>query len=278
MDYIKISILTHSVEKQEMIIARLSEMGFDGFEQLEDSLNAYVPTGSFSSPDLSSVLDACDFTVEIVPEQNWNEQWESNFEPVVIEHICGIRAEFHDPIPNVPHEIIITPKMSFGTGHHATTRLMMVLMSELDFKEKTVFDFGTGTGVLAIFAEKLGAASVKAIDNDEWSVTNTLENLARNQAQKVTIELAEGLQVTEAQYDIVLANINRNILLQYLQQLYNITITEGKVLMSGLLESDKEIITDTAESVGFITRYTIGLNNWIAILLEKPAAPNINEV
>ena len=179
-NYIQIEFQEISRQEQsEILIAQLSEIGFEGFEENENKLKHLflkrILMKVFLQIYCSSLQLA--FIKTIIEETNWNEVWESNFDPVIVDDFVAIRADFHEPIKDVQFEIIITPKMSFGTGHHATTYMMMQQMREIDFTGKTVFDFGTGTGVLAILAEKLGAENVLAIDNDEWSIENAAENI-----------------------------------------------------------------------------------------------------
>ncbi|MCA6452827.1 MAG: 50S ribosomal protein L11 methyltransferase, partial [Chitinophagaceae bacterium] len=167
---------------QELLVAELSEMGYDGFEESAEQLKAYVPEENYVEIELNNLLNKYNlsYSKSIISKQNWNQLWESNFEPVRVDDFVGIRASFHPPFAGVAHEIVITPKMSFGTGHHATTWQVMKLMQELDFTGKRVFDFGTGTGILAILAEQLGAAAVLAVDNDDWCIENTSENILVN--------------------------------------------------------------------------------------------------
>ena len=197
-------------------------------------------------------------------EQNWNAVWEQNFQPVIVEDFCAVRAHFHAPISNVQHEIIITPKMSFGTGHHATTYMMMQQMRSIDFRDKTVFDFGTGTGILAILAEKLGAAKITAIDVDDWSIENAKENFERNGCNRISVSLSSKLP--QDQFDIALANINRNVILQYMEQLLTIVKQEGLVLFSGLLAADEEDISKAAEQSGLRKTKRLERGGWISLL------------
>lgn len=278
MNFLKVTVQCAETESQEIMIAQLSESGFEGFEQLDEVLIGYVKEDHFTISSLGDIIGGEVFEVEAVPDRNWNEQWEQNFQPVVIEGLCGIRAHFHEPIVGVAHEIVITPKMSFGTGHHATTRLMVVLMSEINFAGMRVLDFGTGTGILAIYAEMKGADSVVATDIDEWSVENAQENIVRNNCTKITILKSDGFPAVESGYDCILANINRHVLLEHMPALFGAIIVNGMVIMSGLLETDKELITAAVEEAGFIVKYTIGLNNWIALLLEKPTSEGVKIV
>ena len=187
MQYIRITLNNVAEDAQDILVAQLSYLGFEGFEHNPDNLMAYINEDEFVEEELQAITGDQAYTTEIIAQQNWNALWESNFEPVIVDDFCIIRADFHNVQVTTPHEIIITPKMSFGTGHHATTQLMMILMKDMDFAGKQVLDFGTGTGVLAILAEQLGAAYALGIDNDEWAVNNALENIARNNCEKITI-------------------------------------------------------------------------------------------
>ena len=269
MQNIKITFNNIDEDNQHILIARLSEIGFEGFEQMEESLFAYIHKEKFNDGELQDAAGSLSYQTEAIAPQNWNEVWESNFEPVFIDDFCTIRADFHLLKVATPYEIIITPKMSFGTGHHATTQLMVGLMKDMDIKGKQVLDFGTGTGVLAILAEKMGAYYVLGIDNDEWSIENATENLKRNNCTKTTV-----LQVTDEHlppltHDIILANINRNILLQYMAELYRDTKVGGTVLLSGLLIEDKDIIMQAAVNERFVFNEYRELNKWIAMSFKK---------
>jgi ribosomal protein L11 methyltransferase len=269
MHTIKIIFNNISEDNQDILVAKLSEIGYEGFEQTATSLLAYINEDNYKEYELLEVIKEQPYNIEIVPKQNWNQLWESNFEPVVIDGFCTIRADFHTLLVTTPYEIIITPKMSFGTGHHATTQLMMMMMKDIEFTGKQVLDFGTGTGVLAILAEKLGAYYVLAIDNDEWSVENTNENLERNNCSKVTALLETDGHIPVLIQDIILANINRHILLQYMDELYKNTKKGGIVLMSGLLTQDREVIVDAAIKTGFNRTCYQELNDWIALSFTK---------
>ncbi len=269
MQSIRIIFNNITEENQDILVARLAETGYEGFEQNDTTLLAYINEADFKEEVLTEIAGELPYNIEIVPKQNWNQLWESNFEPVVIEDFCTVRADFHTIPVTTPYEIVITPKMSFGTGHHATTQLMMLMMRDIEFNGKQVLDFGTGTGVLAILAEKLGAYYVLAIDNDEWSIENTNENLERNHCTKVTALLENDGHIPVLIQDVILANINRHILLQYMGELYSNTKKGGKVLMSGLLTTDREIITSAALAAGFNFTAYRELNNWIAMSFAK---------
>ncbi|GAB4091811.1 50S ribosomal protein L11 methyltransferase [Flaviaesturariibacter terrae] len=247
-------------EQQELLIGLLSDIA-TGFEQQDDRLLAYVEEG-YDPEELANLLQGYSYSTETIGERNWNAEWEKNFPPVIVNDFVAVRAHFHDPIPGVRHELLITPKMSFGTGHHATTWQMMQAMEGLDFAGKRVFDFGTGTGVLAILAEKLGATEVLAIDNDPWSLENAQENCSRNGCRHVKValsaDLPEGLV-----FDIVLANINRNVLLDYVDYLKKAVVPGGYLLLSGLLVEDRPIIEEVYGAAGFTHEHYSEKNNWI---------------
>jgi ribosomal protein L11 methyltransferase len=271
MDTIKLTFGHIDTETAEMLIAQLATLGFDGFEEQENALIAYVGEDEFEEMEVKAIATQYNirFYKEVIVPKNWNAEWERDFQPVVVGDFCTVRADFHNMEVGTTYEIVVTPKMSFGTGHHATTQLMIKHMENLDFAAKKVLDFGTGTGVLAILAEKLGAADVLAIDNDEWSVDNSKENLGRNSCTKCRIALGS-LEITGGEeYDVILANINRNILLHYMPMLYAGVRTGGHILMSGLMPGDATDIIAAAENAGFTHLEKEELNNWIVLLFNK---------
>ena len=178
MEYIKITFADLQPEQKEILIAQLADAGYEGFEEKDSSLDAFIKSKSFDTIILKEISFKYQttYTKEKIAETNWNQVWESNFEPVIVNDYVAIRADFHKPIANTKFEIVITPKMSFGTGHHATTYMMIELMKEIDLNGSSVLDFGSGTGILAILAEKEGAKNIEAIDNDDWSIANAGEN------------------------------------------------------------------------------------------------------
>ncbi len=230
-----------------MLIAELSTIGFDGFEEGED-LKAFIPSDNFDEAELVGITSAhkLSFKKTVIEETNWNALWESNFQPVIVDDFVAIRADFHERIKNVEHDILITPKMSFGTGHHATTYMMVQQMREIDLTGKTVLDFGTGTGVLAILAEKRGAKNIIAADNDDWSITNAEENIQKNNCSNIELKKTDNAEMA-GHFDIILANINKNIILENLSSLVSQLSVKGTLLLSGLLEEDE---TDIAAAAG----------------------------
>ncbi|MBP6432156.1 MAG: 50S ribosomal protein L11 methyltransferase [Ferruginibacter sp.] len=266
MTYTQIEINTSNQEQTEILIAQLSNIGFEGFEETENSLQAFIKKEEFRGADVDEILNAhhLTYTTKEIAQQNWNAQWESSFEPVVVDDFVAVRASFHEPITNVKHEIIVTPKMSFGTGHHATTFLMMQQMSTIDFTNKSVFDFGTGTGVLAILAEKLGAIHVDAIDNDEWSIENAKENVEANNCNKIYLTKADAIESVK-QYDVVLANINLNVITAAIEQIVAICKPKSQVLFSGFLPSDFDQMNNLLLTHNFNNIKAIERNNWLCI-------------
>lgn len=264
--YIQISFQQITSEQSDVLVAQLSSIGFEGFQEEENSLKAFIPSADFDEGLLREITSDknISYTKSTIEETNWNAVWESNFDPVVVEDFVAIRADFHEPIKGVEHEIMITPKMSFGTGHHATTYMMIQQMREIDFKDKIVFDFGTGTGVLAILAEKLGASTVFAVDNDEWSITNTTENLEKNNCTKVDLQKAHDAG-TGKHYDIILANINKNVILDNMSNLSQQLLSDGVLLLSGLLVEDETDIVNAAGKFQLKLLKKTERNNWIAL-------------
>lgn len=265
--YIQLEFQNISSEQTDILIAQLSEIGFDGFEEEKNILKAFIPSTDFIETAVNEIA-ACQqlsFTQSTIEDTNWTAVWESNFQPVIIDDFVGIRADFHTPITGVEQEIVITPKMSFGTGHHATTYLMIKQMREIDFARKSVIDFGTGTGILAILAEKLGAASVLAIDYDEWSIENAEENLRKNSCSKFELKQADNAAGNEP-VDIILANINKQVILDNFSVLVKSLIPSGLLLFSGLLETDEMDILKEAGKNSLQLRRKIVLKKWIALL------------
>ncbi len=269
-NYCEIIIPVQDQTLGEVIIAGLAEIGYEGFEETDTTLKAYIAEAAFSTNELNILLDTFNVTYSksIIQKQNWNQLWESNFEPVQVEDFVGISAFFHEPFNNVAHEIVITPKMSFGTGHHATTYMMMQLMRELDFRRKSVFDFGTGTGILAILAERLGAYKILAVDNDDWCIENASENILINKCNNIDIQKISIIKLDQ-QFGIILANINRNIILDNIGELHAGLPPHGQLLLSGLLKEDEAEIKDTCIDFGLEHKKTLERSGWIAIWFVK---------
>jgi ribosomal protein L11 methyltransferase len=269
-DYIEIDITVDPGILKDLLIVHLSEIGFEGFEEETNLLKAFIPVRDFDQGRFNRVVEeyGLEYARTIIKQKNWNEFWEAGYEPVVVHDFCAVRAEFHRPIPHVRHEIIITPKMSFGTGHHATTFMMIQAMEKLDLQGRTVLDFGTGTGVLAILAEKSGASSVTAIDYDEWSINNARENFLLNNCVKIDLEKADHIS-GNGKFEFILANINKNIILDHFVSIEQHLSAGGKLLLSGLLENDLDDIVKAAEGLRLKFHEKSEQNGWICILLVK---------
>lgn len=265
MSYIQLNIVANEYQQEELV-ALLDDYEPTGFEQRESELVVYFNEEGYNEAEINQIISAYEHQKHIVEEKNWNEEWEKNFQPVVVDDFCAVRADFHQPIKGIAYEIIITPKMSFGTGHHATTYMMIQQMQNIDFVDKKVFDFGTGTGILAILAEKLGAKSITAIDVDDWSIENAKENCERNQCSKISLTLSS--LIPQEKFDVVLANINLNVIVQYAQQLKEILAPKGRLLISGLLALDKEEMIKIFTVEEFDLVQFSQKDNWISILYE----------
>jgi ribosomal protein L11 methyltransferase len=275
--YIQITIETSNTDESDILVARLSNAGFEGFEEEPNKLQAFIPESLYDVLKVEKIIAEIKgmadpyhtfFKTEIIEPRNWNEEWEKDFEPVIVENFCAIRADFHKPFPDLPYDLIITPKMSFGTGHHATTYMMVAAMKDLDFRNHSVLDFGTGTGVLAILACKLGAASVLAIDSDEWSIENALENAALNECKSIHIEQKDSLSGT-GQFDFILANINLRVILENVDFLRQHLNHSGVFIGSGVLESDEEKIRIKATTAGFTMERLMIKDNWMSFRFKN---------
>lgn len=269
MHYIEMSFKALSEEQKEILIALLSEMHFEGFEEQARQLKAFIPLDLYDEEMLHTLAEKMqlNYSATELPDVNWNHVWESNFQPVIIGD-CALRASFHQPIKNIQHEIIVTPKMSFGTGHHATTFMMIQQMQAIDFKDTIVLDFGTGTGILAILAYKLGAAKIVAIDNDSFSIENAAENFINNNIDGIELKMADNANA-EGVFDIILANITRNIIQENFR-LFNLQLPEGGLLLlSGLLKEDERTIMEIAGSAKFELKHKLEKDNWICLLFAK---------
>jgi len=253
----------------DILIAELDYIGFDSFLEKDDGLVAYIETDQWNDRVLDDVyvLNSGEFSIsytyENVKQVNWNTEWEKNFDPIVVDDICTIRAPFHKLKPTT-YDILIAPKMSFGTGHHETTYMMIQHILENDFNQKSVLDMGCGTGVLAILSEKRGAKYIDAIDYDNWCYINSLENIALNDCN--CINVIEGdAQIISNHYDIILANINRNILLKDIATYASFLNTSGKLFLSGFYKEDIPIIEKECSKNNLRLNSFLEHNNWVAL-------------
>jgi ribosomal protein L11 methyltransferase len=273
LDYWKY-ILRANAETSEILVAYLSDAPFDTFEETEEGLNAYLPAHAgqtVAELQLLELQKQFDFVWDktFLPGQNWNEIWESNFPPVVVNDFCAVRADFHEPIPGVKHELVINPKMAFGTGHHETTWQCIAAMEHLPMAGKKVLDFGCGTGVLAILASKLDAAEVEAVDIEEESYRNTLENSEVNGVTNVTARCGTLAAVQGRDFDGILANINRNVILDSLPDLAGLLQPGGWLLVSGILLQDEAVVTEAVAKAGFEKKKKTERGNWLCLEFWK---------
>jgi ribosomal protein L11 methyltransferase len=278
MQYIKAIFKFNSIEEfqQDLLISDLADLGFDTFEDSESGFTAFVIKENFNEQELKDLLTgyADDFTaiymLEDVADENWNAEWEKNFSPLIIDDVCYVRATFHEPKPSYPYEIIIDPKMAFGTGHHQTTTMMMQYILSADLLDKNILDMGCGTGILAIMAGKLGAKSLMAIDYDDICYESTIENATLNNIINLKALCGSKEVIPDEEYDVIFANINRNILLDQIYRYAEVLKPAGKIFFSGFyLEPDLSMIT--AECAQYGIKYLDHKHNgdWVAAQFEK---------
>ena len=278
MDYIelKIEVRPSNQEANEIIIAQLAELGFESFTENDNGLNAYIKAPDYTSeiedklknlffPDGTNIS----YTFNRIKGENWNAQWEANFEPIIVNNRCLVRASFHKCMPEIEYQIIIDPKMSFGTGHHQTTHLMIEAILNEDLTDKTVLDMGSGTGVLAILAEMKGAKAITAIDIDDWAYQNSLENIQVNSCKRIETLCGDVKLIEGKMYDTILANINLNILLSDIQYYIKSLRPNGKLLLSGILKSDIEAIKKKVKEYGLSHLTTETRDEWVRISFQK---------
>lgn len=271
---ITIRLLNKTAVPVDIIIAQLSEAGFDGFWEEEDALKAYIPEENFKEtlvthcPFFTRYAGDINWTSVTIEETNWNDLWESNFEPVYTSGCC-IRAPFHKKPENIPYDIVIEPKMSFGTGHHETTSMIVEALLNLNLENKSVLDMGCGTGVLAILAALRKACFIDAVDNDNWAYANSIENIQRNNVTWINVLLGDIKSVESQTYDVILANITRNVLSEYIPQFSPMQNSGGVLMLSGFLTSDVSLLEKIAMAHGYVLKNTYVKNNWAAMELIK---------
>jgi ribosomal protein L11 methyltransferase len=278
MDYIKVDFEISSDDvaaTSEILIAWLGELPFESFEETEKGVAGYVPQKLFDHEQLtanlqeSGLAESVVYKTSLIADQNWNAVWESNFEPVMIADRLYVRAPFHPAKADAEYEMVIEPKMSFGTAHHETTAMMLEYVLDTDWHDKYFLDMGCGTGALAILASMRGAASGAAIDNDEWAFENSKENLTRNNITNIAARLGGKEEIGEEQFDIILANINRNILLDQIETYNRVLRPGGLLFMSGFYKEDIPFITEAAAKFGISLQHQREQNKWVAVKMIK---------
>lgn len=258
----------------EILIAELGYAGFESFVETETGVTAYVQKEIWSDSLLKDIdiLKSEEFEISYtfseIEQVNWNEEWEKNFDPILVDGKCLVRAPFHQK-GNTDFEIVIEPKMSFGTGHHETTYMMLQYILENNFENKTVLDMGCGTAVLAILAEMKGARAVDAIDYDQWCVENSEENIQRNHCKTIKVSLGDASVLPKAKYDVVIANINRNILLADMEAYTAAMLPEATLYISGFYKEDLEALKSHCSKLGLAFVDNKERNNWVAAKFER---------
>ena len=275
MNYIEYDFTVSPTEMgAEILMAELAEVGFDSFEDTPTGIKAYIPKDSWNEQILQDIylLSNPEFTISYqikeIEQVNWNEEWEKNFSPIVVEDLCTVRANFH-PVPNTRYDIVITPKMSFGTGHHETTYMMLQQLLSLSLESMKVLDMGCGTGILAIMAALRGARDITAIDIDPWCVENASENVQQNDCSFITIKQGDVSLIAGEQYNLILANINRNILLSDIPAYAQTLLPKGLLLVSGFYEEDLAAIKEKCQEVGLTYISHIERNRWVSAKFQR---------
>jgi len=278
MNYYELLFITQPTEdyQNDLLINALGEIGFDTFEETDEGFKAYIPVDDFNQGVLDETLAmytemfSFSYGKNLIQQKNWNEVWESNFEPLIIGDKIFVRATFHEPKPEFPYEIVIDPKMAFGTGHHQTTSMMLQYILENNFESKKVLDMGCGTAILAIMAAKLGADDITAIDYDTVCYDSTIENAQLNHVENITAICGSKEVIPDEQHDVIFANINRNILLDQIARYSEVLKPGGEIYFSGFYETpDLEIITEEAGKYGLIYINHKKDADWVAAKFVK---------
>ena len=258
----------------DILIAELGAVGFESFVDTESGVEAYIQENDWNESILESIdifksdIAKINYTSERIEQTNWNEEWEKNFHPIIVDDICSVRAPFHEK-PNTKYDIIIEPKMSFGTGHHETTHMMIQHLLKTDISGKSALDMGCGTGVLAILSEMEGAQPIDAIDIDNWCYLNSLENVERNNCEHISVYEGDATLLSDKSYDLIIANINRNILLNDIKVYDSVLNPSGILLLSGFYKDDIPIIENECSKYGLTLTDSLEKNQWVALKFEK---------
>jgi ribosomal protein L11 methyltransferase len=279
MDYIELKCTIEPFDPtiSEILIAELSEIGFESFVEQESGVLAYIRTDQFNEEllktigILSNTGNQISFSNKKIKEENWNETWEKNyFEPIIIADKCVVRSSFHPEFPDIKYQITIDPKMSFGTGHHETTSLIVKEILEMEFTGKKVADLGCGTGILAILSALKGAKEITAIDIDEWCFKNTIENIELNNCKHIKVFLGDVKLLLKERYDVIFANINKNVLISEMQYYTEIMKKGSELLLSGFYQSDFDDINRKCKEKGLTLLKQDVRNNWMMLKYNKP--------
>lgn len=277
MPYTEVTFLLQPLDPwRDILMVELGDLGYDSFEETAGGVKAYVPSNTFDEAALSKLMTLRDphvnasWTSIEIPDRNWNAEWESSFQPVEVGKEVRIRAEFHPSKPGFTHELVITPRMAFGTGHHATTRMMVQAMLGLDLAGRTVCDLGCGTGVLAILAERMGAGPQVAIDIDQQAVDNARENVERNGCTAIAVEKGDASSLVGRTFDVILANIERNVLLQAMPLMYDALNPGGALFLSGFVVTDRHMLAQRAKETGLTLAERMNEGDWALLGCRRP--------
>ena len=277
MPYTEVTFLIQPIDPwRDILTVELAELGFESFAESTGGMKAYVPTEKFDPSALPKLLTLRDPHVNVswtsieIPDRNWNAEWEKNFQPVEVGDQVRIRADHHEAKPGFRHELVIDPRMAFGTGHHATTRMMVQAMLELDLEGKEVCDLGCGTGVLAILAERMGAAHCRAIDVDMNAVENARHNVARNDCSRTVVEKGDANALKGNKYNAILANIERNTLLEAMPLMADALLPGGALLLSGFVDTDRHMLAQKAREAGLLPAERMNDGDWALLGCRKP--------
>ncbi len=285
MRTVELHCIIHADKQQrqniaDILVAQLSEVGYQSFMDTASGLKAYIPESYFDVAAINELPinamfpNTMEWQYQVIGDKNWNSEWEKNFQPVVVAGQCLIRASFHEPSGQYPYEVVIDPKMSFGTGHHPTTHLMIEWLLELDLKGLNVLDIGSGTAILSIVASQKGALKVWAVDNNEWAYQNALENVRINRGDNITVIQGTINSLKEKGFDLILANINLNILLQDMPDYTRALNPGGQLILSGIYQQDIEKVREAARGQRLHYTGQKNMEEWVALVYEKESEEN----
>ncbi len=278
MKYLEITfdIPSKEIYIKDILSAELADLGFESFSDEADPFIGYIPQNSFDETKLADLLanfeyeKGISYSLKQAEDKDWNEEWEKNFfQPIVIGDKCVIHSTFHKDYPKVQYDIVIDPKMAFGTGHHATTSLMAKAILDIDVKNKSLLDMGCGTAILAILAALRGASPITGIDIDEWAYNNAIENIQLNHTEQITLKKGGAELLGDEKFDIILANINKNILLNDIKKYVKVLNSNGLLILSGFYESDIDAIEKECNQYGLEKLSYEKNNNWVAVRFIK---------
>ena len=276
MNYIELAVNVEPKEQgSDVLIAQLAELGFESFVETENGFNAYIQEPDFNLQQLNLALSfysdffKFNYSSTTIRQQNWNKEWETNFQPINVDGKCYIRAPFHEAQKGFVYDVVIEPKMSFGTGHHVTTQLMIQKLMQLDVNNKSLLDMGCGTGVLAIVASMMGANPITAIDIDDWSYENTIENCGKNNINNVLVHKGNAQILAGKRFHSILANINKNVLLKDLPIYMEVLEKSGNLIISGFFETDVDELSAKATELGLTLKDKVTQEQWAMLHFIK---------